>query len=271
MAFQLSCIEPRLYCETVNELHSYITSSKRGFLTQAELFRYYRQRHENTEIPYRILGYRTLLDLLSSDSRLFAIDLRREPAYIYSAVKLRQQQQRQQGSHPICRQHHSANALDEQQPQIVSEHHSFKDHSVPFNESPQQNNVEMSDEEVQIYTKQSSDTDDRWQTPSPNINNEKNNEETLISEPIPLLSPRLLPVQDSHFEPIVSAKEDNESLDTRPSFRKLTPPGSRRLTRSISTSTSSLPSSLDKPDFCIFLLCIIFSFCFVGTLLYKIL
>ena len=81
-------VDPRVYCETMNELQSYITSSKRGYLTQAELFRYYRQRHDNAEIPYRSLGYRSLLDLLSSDARLFAIDLRREPAYIYSAVKV---------------------------------------------------------------------------------------------------------------------------------------------------------------------------------------
>lgn len=81
-------IDPRVYCETMNELHSYITSSKRGYLTQAELFRYYRQRHNNAEIPYRVLGYRSLLDLLSSDQRLFSIDLHREPAYIYSAVKV---------------------------------------------------------------------------------------------------------------------------------------------------------------------------------------
>jgi hypothetical protein len=81
-------IDPRIYCETMNEIHSYITSSKRGYLTQAELFRYYRQRHENAEIPYRLLGYRSLLDLLSSDQRLFSIDLRREPAYVYSSVKV---------------------------------------------------------------------------------------------------------------------------------------------------------------------------------------
>ena len=81
-------IDPRVYCETMNEIHSYITSCKRGYLTQAELFRYYRQRHDNVEIPYRLLGYRSLLDLLSSDQRLFSIDLRREPAYIYSAVKV---------------------------------------------------------------------------------------------------------------------------------------------------------------------------------------
>ena len=81
-------VDPRIYCETMNELHSYLTTCKRGYLTQAELFRYYRQRHENAEIPYRLLGYRSLLDLLSSDPRLFAIDLRREPAYVYSAVKV---------------------------------------------------------------------------------------------------------------------------------------------------------------------------------------
>ena len=81
-------IDPRVYSETMNEIHSYITSCKRGYLTQAELFRYYRQRHDNAEIPYRLLGYRSLLDLLSSDQRLFNIDLRREPAYIYSAVKV---------------------------------------------------------------------------------------------------------------------------------------------------------------------------------------
>ena len=81
-------VDPRVYCETMNEIHSYITSCKRGYLTQAELFRYYRQRHDNAEIPYRLLGYRSLLDLLSSDQRLFSIDLRREPAYVYSAVKV---------------------------------------------------------------------------------------------------------------------------------------------------------------------------------------
>lgn len=148
-------IDPRLYCETMNELHSYITSSKRGYLTQAELFRYYRQRHDNAEIPYRLLGYRCLLDLLSSDQRLFSLDLRREPACIYSAVKvgaidfivsdvnclfvlgddvqLRQERRDRQcqfevsslffririgfldGPTSFSRQHHSTNTLDEPQ------------------------------------------------------------------------------------------------------------------------------------------------------------
>jgi hypothetical protein len=50
----------------MNEIHSYITSCKRGYLTQAELFRYYRQQeHDNAEIPYHLLGYRSLLDLYS--------------------------------------------------------------------------------------------------------------------------------------------------------------------------------------------------------------
>jgi len=88
---RLISIDPRIYCETINELHSYLTSCKRGYLTQAELFRYYRQRHDNAEIPYRLLGYKSLLDLLSSDQRLFALDLRREPAHIYSAVKVIEQ------------------------------------------------------------------------------------------------------------------------------------------------------------------------------------
>jgi len=108
-------IDPRVYCETMNKLHSYITSSKRGYLTQAELFRYYRQRHDNAEIPYRLLGYRSLLDLISSDQRLFSIDLHREPAYIYSAVKLRQQKREQRrGTNSFSRQHHSTNTLDDQ-------------------------------------------------------------------------------------------------------------------------------------------------------------
>ena len=144
-------LDPRLYCETINELHSYITSSKRGYLTQAELFRYYRQRHDNAEIPYRLLGYRSLLDLLSSDQRLFAIDLRREPAYVYSAVKVKQMNERtltsdflrffsfdkrnangdvsskrirrlrkirqrlvSEGTTSFSRQHHSTNTLDDQ-------------------------------------------------------------------------------------------------------------------------------------------------------------
>jgi hypothetical protein len=74
----------------MNEIHSYITSCQRGYLTQAELFRYYRQQeHDNAEIPYHLLGYRSLLDLLNSDQRLFSIDLRREPACVYSAVKVK--------------------------------------------------------------------------------------------------------------------------------------------------------------------------------------
>jgi len=130
-------IDPRVYCETMNELHSYITSCKRGYLTQAELFRYYRQRHDNVEIPYRLLGYRSLLDLLSSDQRLFTIDLRREPAYIYSAVKLRQQKREQrQGNTSFSRQHHSTNTLDDQH--LIPPDYIFFDHHVPLNEQEQQ-------------------------------------------------------------------------------------------------------------------------------------
>jgi hypothetical protein len=57
----------RVYCETMNEIHSYITSCKRGYLTQAELFRYYRQQeHDNAEIPYHLLGF----TLLSSNRKV---------------------------------------------------------------------------------------------------------------------------------------------------------------------------------------------------------
>ncbi|CAF4418720.1 unnamed protein product [Rotaria sp. Silwood2] len=164
-------IDPRIYCETMNELHSYITSSKRGYLTQAELFRYYRQRHDNAEIPYRLLGYRSLLDLLSSDQRLFAIDLRREPAYIYSAVKLRQQKRERrrmfllnnksyylnknvyitEGGTSFSRQHHSTNTLDEQH--VIPPDYVFFDHHVPLNEQQQQQqqqqNFESTDEQEQ--------------------------------------------------------------------------------------------------------------------------
>ncbi|CAF1351227.1 unnamed protein product [Rotaria sordida] len=80
---------------------------KRGYLTQAELFRYSRQQHDDTEIPY---------------------------PYVYSSVKLRQQKRERQrmfiinnefsylnnkfniieSSTSYSRQHHSTNTLDGQ-------------------------------------------------------------------------------------------------------------------------------------------------------------
>ncbi|CAF2807332.1 unnamed protein product [Rotaria sp. Silwood2] len=204
-------IDPRIYCETMNELHSYITSSKRGYLTQAELFRYYRQRHDNAEIPYRLLGYRSLLDLLSSDQRLFAIDLRREPAYIYSAVKLRQQKrERRQGGTSFSRQHHSTNTLDEQH--VIPPDYVFFDHHVPLNEQQQQQqqqqNFESTDEQEQSIETQNerpltpnnrnSCDNNIWHTPQLDeqsslienkINSEESNQESIqfTSNPFLLL------------------------------------------------------------------------------------
>jgi len=39
----LIATDPCIYCETMHELHSYITSSTRGYLTPPELFHYYQQ------------------------------------------------------------------------------------------------------------------------------------------------------------------------------------------------------------------------------------
>ncbi|CAF2924785.1 unnamed protein product [Rotaria sp. Silwood2] len=60
-------VYPDLYRGTMNDLYSCIVNSEHGYLTQDELFHYYRQQLGNAEIQYRFLGYSLLLDLLSSD------------------------------------------------------------------------------------------------------------------------------------------------------------------------------------------------------------
>jgi hypothetical protein len=80
--------DPRVHYEIINELHSYIESSERGYLTPTELCHYYRQQHNNAEIPYRLLGHPSLFDLLSSDKRFFAIDIYPESVHVYSAIKV---------------------------------------------------------------------------------------------------------------------------------------------------------------------------------------
>ncbi|CAF1389539.1 unnamed protein product [Rotaria magnacalcarata] len=272
-------VDPRVYCETMNELHSYITSCKRGYLTQAELFRYYRQRHDNVEIPYRVLGYRSLLDLLSSDQRLFSIDLRREPAYVYSAVKLRQQKrERRQGNATFSRQHHSTNTLDEQH--VLPPDDVFFDHHVPLNEQQQsEHNVESADE----YELTNEPQNERplspsirnsidtivWHTPqsdeaSPLIENktnaEENNEESLqfVSKPLLKFPTTCFPPEINHnplmikcenqYKPIqrkLISHGDNSDGNRCISIRdgtllKFSVPG---LNRSISTSTTSLSKS----------------------------
>jgi len=274
----LSAIDPRVYWETLNELHSYITSSTRGFLTQAELFRYYRQRHENTEIPYRLLGYRSLLDLLSSDNRLFAIDLRREPASVYSAVKLRQQQEleqhRRRGTHTISRQHHSTNALGEHHTPDYPFHRLDNEPCAPLEESQLINEERQSPiiENIPVPTPNG------WHTPPLDEQmplTPPSTEEILIPEPITVQSPqspvclspspvKFKPIQRRTFSP------DNDERCQELSAFKLLPPGQRRLNRSISTSTTNLSTSLENSDFCIFVLSLMFSLCFVGAVLYKI-
>ncbi|CAF1197088.1 unnamed protein product [Adineta steineri] len=270
-------IDPRVYCETMNELHSYITSSKRGYLTQAELFRYYRQRHENAEIPYRLLGYRSLLDLLSSDQRLFAIDLRREPAYVYSAVKLRQQKREQrQGSTSFSRQHHSTNTLDDQH--VTSHDYIFFDHHVSLNEQEQnissvnENENEPSNDDVQNERPLTPNNSNRfntnaWQTPQSNeqiplmekqINSEESNEEAIqfVSNPFLPLPTVRLPLEklkdssfvkcENQYQPvqrrIISQDDDDNDENNKRSLTRdktLLKVSSGRLNRSISTSTST--------------------------------
>jgi hypothetical protein len=292
-------IDPRVYCETMNELHSYITSSKRGYLTQAELFRYYRQRHDNVEIPYRLLGYRSLLDLLSSDQRLFAIDLRREPAYIYSAVKLRQQKrERRQGSTSFSRHHHSTNTLDEQH--LIPHDYVFFDHHVPLNEQQLQENIESSDEQETSNETQNErpltpinrnhfDTN-VWHTPQldeqislmdKQINSEESNEQTIqfVSNPfLPLPteindSPSFIKCENQ-YKPIqrriISHNDENKRSSIRDS--SLLKLSSVRLNRSISTSTTSLSKtySFHIIDAYIFLFTVVVSFVFLGIYLFKI-
>jgi len=302
-------IDPRIYCETMNELHSYITTCKRGYLTQAELFRYYRQRHDNAEIPYRLLGYRTLLDLLSSDQRLFAIDLRREPAYVYSAVKLRQQKrERRQGGTSFSRQHHSTNTLDEQH--RISHDYIFFDHHIPLNEQgqQQQENIESADEQESSNETQKErpltpmnhnhfDTN-VWHTPQlseqiplmeKKINSEESNEETIqfVSNPfLPLPTVRLsseinetpsfiicenqyIPIQRRNVSHNDDYDENKRSSIRDPTLLKFS---TGRLNRSISTSTTSLSksNSLRLINSYIFLFTIVVSFIFLGIYLYKI-
>jgi hypothetical protein len=292
-------IDPRMYCETIDELHSYITSSKRGYLTQAELFRYYRQRHENVEIPYRLLGYRSLLDLLSSDQRLFAIDLRREPAYVYSAVKLRQQKrERRQGNTSFSRQHHSTNTLDEQH--ITPPDYTFFDHHVPLNEQQQQS-IELSDEQEPIMETPNERplTPDNhhhfennlWHTPQldeqiplMDKNSEESNEETIqfVSNPFLPLPIVRLPQEinetssfikcENQYKPIKRRiiSHDDENKRSLIRDKPLLKYSSGRLNRSISTSTTSLSksSSIQLIDIYIFLFTVVVSF--VGIYLYKI-
>ncbi|CAF1518441.1 unnamed protein product [Rotaria sp. Silwood1] len=302
-------IDPRIYCETMNELHSYITSSKRGYLTQAELFRYYRQRHDNVEIPYRLLGYRSLLDLLSSDQRLFAIDLRREPAYIYSAVKLRQQKrERRQGSTSFSRQHHSTNTLDEQH--IIPPDYVFFDHHVPLNEhyhqqQQQQQNIESSDEHeqsIEIQTERPLTPNNHnnfdnnvWHTPqldeqtslmdnnNNNINSEERNKESIqfTSNPFLPLPPEIndsssLIKCENQYKPIqrkIIFQHDNNQENKFPIIRDVTllKFSTPRLNRSISTSTTSLSKSYSwyLIDSYIFLFAVVISFIFLSIYLYK--
>ncbi|CAF0764534.1 unnamed protein product [Rotaria sordida] len=275
-------IDPRIYCETMNELHSYITTSKRGYLTQAELFRYYRQRHDNAEIPYRLLGYRSLLDLLSSDQRLFAVDLHREPAYIYSAVKLRQQKrERRQGSTSFSRQHHSTNTLDEQH-LVHPPDYVFFDHHVPLHEqqqAQQQENFESADEQEQSIEIQNehpltpnnhnSFDNNVWHTPQVDeqnllienkINSEENNKQSIqfTSNPFLPLPTIHLPSEiddtksfikcDNQYKPIqrkIIFQNDDYQENKYPTIRdpKLLKFPVARLNRSISTSTTSLSKS----------------------------
>jgi len=301
-------IDPRIYCETMNELHSYITSCKRGYLTQAELFRYYRQRHDNVEIPYRLLGYRSLLDLLSSDQRLFAIDLRREPACVYSAVKLRQQkrERRRQGSTSFSRQHHSTNTLDEQH--VISHDYIFFDHHVPLNEQQQQENIESVHEQESSKETQKEppltpinlnhfDTN-VWHTPQlseqipltdKKISSEESNEETIqfVSNPFLPLPTVRLPSEmnetpsfikcENQYKPIQRRNilnNDDYDENKRSSIRDTTllKFSSGRLNRSISTSTTSLSksNSLRLINRYMFIFTIVVSFIFLGIYLYKI-
>ncbi|CAF4375783.1 unnamed protein product [Rotaria sp. Silwood2] len=76
-------IHSDLYRQAMNDLYSYVANSEHGYLTDDELFHHYRQQHGNAEIPYRFLGYSSLLDLVGSDQALFTIDFHRGIAYIY--------------------------------------------------------------------------------------------------------------------------------------------------------------------------------------------
>ncbi|CAF1390795.1 unnamed protein product [Rotaria sordida] len=70
---------------------------KRGYLTQAELFRYSRQQHDDTEIPY---------------------------PYVYSSIKLRQQKRERQRMFIINKEFSYLN-------------NKFNDHHAPLNEQQQ--------------------------------------------------------------------------------------------------------------------------------------
>jgi len=279
-------LDPRIYCETINELHSYITSSKRGYLTQAELFRYYRQRHDNAEIPYRLLGYRSLLDLLSSDQRLFAIDLRREPAYIYSAVKLRQEKrERRQGTTSFSRQHHSTNTLDDDN--STTSDYVFFDHHVPLHEQQQQQHQEYNStpdgnqsattKSFPIETENSTNTN-QWETPINDVHrssldskispDEESYEETSEYPSNPCLS---VPQSSSS-----SMFNESSQLNQRKSFPSddliRSSCSSSHLNRSISTSTTTLNKTypFQFVDLYLLLCTLVVSFVFLGFLLYKI-
>lgn len=243
---RLISIDPRIYCETINELHSYLTSCKRGYLTQAELFRYYRQRHDNAEIPYRLLGYKSLLDLLSSDQRLFALDLRREPAHIYSAVKLRQQKREQRETNP----------LDEQQQPIPNDEYIFFDHHVPLNEQQSQEKSQTKNERP-LTPINSNDFDNKhWHTPE--LDKDKCSNETEANPFLPLPNGSLFVYPNNDFQ------LKKRSILKDPSIISCS---SNVLNRSISTSTTSLSickcSSWKNVFQIIFLIffCLILFFC----------
>ncbi|UJR34287.1 hypothetical protein I4U23_021691 [Adineta vaga] len=212
------------------------------------------------KIPYRLLGYRSLLDLLSSDKHLFAIDLHREPAYVYKKLR---QQKRERGL--------------------------FLDHHVLLNEQEQQN-IESSDEHEPL-TRRNRDRFDTnvWQTPQLNKqmpSEERNNEETIqfVSNPfLPLPTVRhslnflLQDLNDnSSSSNSINCENQYQSLQQRILFHSqdgsLIKYSSGRLNRSISTSTTSLSKtySFHIVDAYIFLFTVVISFIFLGIYLFKI-
>lgn len=274
-------VDPRLYCETMNELHSYITSSKRGYLTQAELFRYYRQRHENTEIPYRLLGYRSLLDLLSSDQRLFSLDLRREPAYVYSTFKIKQERrERQQGATSLTRHHHSTNTLDERNASPARGHFLF-DLKCPFDDDqdhdvlPQTNEPTSRSDQQRSQPDQFDEPEELFQEASPNLADRNSSEPTGHDQQIELhrrgqTSKSSIDDQNQKQKqnpgPAGKAAVDRHSFDFDGSSRV-----DSGLNRSKSTSTTSLykPSQVKFVDLYLFLSGITLSFIFLGLVFYK--
>lgn len=267
-------IDPRLYCETMNELHSYITSSKRGYLTQAELFRYYRQRHDNAEIPYRLLGYRCLLDLLSSDQRLFSLDLRREPACIYSAVKLRQERRdRQYGPTSFSRQHHSTNTLDE--PQNNNDDLFFNERSDSID---RHRPVYLDGQDTSLHFDRQAN---RAVLSTLNENSLTNSREDFLVPSVSSSNSRAHEEDDEHYQetcetvepPVIRLLQRKPSInvDLATSLRPTNDVASS-LHRSISTSTSSLckSKSFRFVDLYLIFCSAAASIVLLGFLLYKI-